>query len=43
MFEHGEELTTTADILRRIHQTRRTVTEAMVAQFDQDIEDYARL
>ena len=42
MFEHGEELTTT-DILRGIHQTRRTVTEAMVAQFDQDIEDYARL
>ncbi len=43
MFEHGEELTTTADILHGIEETRRTLTEDMVAQFEQDIEDYARL
>ena len=43
MFEQGDELTTTADILRGIGQTRRTLTETMVAQFEQDIEDYARL
>jgi transitional endoplasmic reticulum ATPase len=43
MFEHGEELTTTADVLRGIAQTRRTLTEEMVAQFEQDIKDYARL
>jgi len=43
MFEHGEDLTTTADVLRGIAQTRRTLTEKMVAQFEQDIKDYARL
>src|SRR6266571_245896 len=43
MFEHGEELTTTADVLRGIAQTRRTLTPEMVAQFEQDIQDYARL
>jgi transitional endoplasmic reticulum ATPase len=43
MFEHGEELTTTTDVLRGIGQTRRTLTEEMVAQFEQDIKDYARL
>jgi transitional endoplasmic reticulum ATPase len=43
LFEHGEELTTTADILRGIAETRRTLTEQMVEQFEQDIEDYARL
>ena len=43
MFEKGDELTTTADILRGIAETRRTLTEQMVAQFEQDIEDYARL
>jgi SpoVK/Ycf46/Vps4 family AAA+-type ATPase len=43
MFEHGDELTTTADILQGIEQTRRTLTEPMVAQFEQDIEDYARV
>jgi len=43
MFEHGEELTTTADILHGIEQTRRTLTEDMVTQFEQDIEDYSRL
>jgi transitional endoplasmic reticulum ATPase len=43
MFEDGEERTTTADILRGIAETRRTLTEQMVAQFEQDIQDYARL
>jgi transitional endoplasmic reticulum ATPase len=43
MFEHGEELTTTADVVRGIGQTRRTLTTEMVAQFEQDIKDYARL
>ncbi len=42
MFEHGQELTTTADVLRGIAQTR-TLTEEMVAEFEQDIKDYARL
>jgi transitional endoplasmic reticulum ATPase len=43
MFEHGEELTTTADVVRGIEQTRRTLTTEMVTQFEQDIKDYARL
>src|SRR5580698_2875668 len=43
LFEHGEELTTTADVLQGIEQTRRTLTEEMTAQFEQDIQDYARL
>jgi transitional endoplasmic reticulum ATPase len=43
LFEHGEELTTTADVLQGIAQTRRTLTEEMTAQFEQDIQDYARL
>jgi transitional endoplasmic reticulum ATPase len=43
MFEHGEELTSTEDVLRGIAQTRRTLTEDMVTQFEQDIQDYARL
>src|SRR6516165_5775664 len=43
MFEHGEELTTTADVLRGIAETRRTLTEEMATQFEQDIQDYARL
>jgi transitional endoplasmic reticulum ATPase len=43
MFEHGEEVTTTADVLCGIEQTRRTLTPEMVSQFEQDIESYARL
>jgi transitional endoplasmic reticulum ATPase len=43
MFEHGGELTTTADVLRGIGQTRRTLSEEMATQFEQDIQDYARL
>jgi len=43
MFDRGSELTTTDDVLGAIAQTRRTLTTEMVAQFEQDIEDYARL
>jgi transitional endoplasmic reticulum ATPase len=43
MFEHGDELTTTADVLRGIAQTRRTLSEEMATQFEQDIQHYARL
>jgi ribosomal protein S18 acetylase RimI-like enzyme len=43
MFEHGEELTTTADVLAGIRQTRRTLTAEMVSQFEQDISNFARL
>ena len=43
MFEQADELTTTADVLAGIAQTRRTLTEEMVEQFEQDIEDYARV
>jgi transitional endoplasmic reticulum ATPase len=43
MFEHGQELTSTADVLLGIAQTRRTLTPEMVTQFEQDIQDYARL
>jgi transitional endoplasmic reticulum ATPase len=43
MFEHGEELTCTEDVLRGVDQTRRTLTQEMVTQFEQDIQDYARL
>jgi transitional endoplasmic reticulum ATPase len=43
MLEHGEELTTTVDVLRGIEQTRRTLSEEMVTRFEQDIQDYARL
>ncbi|HXW43985.1 MAG TPA: bifunctional GNAT family N-acetyltransferase/ATP-binding protein [Streptosporangiaceae bacterium] len=43
MFSAGEEVTTTADVLSGIQQTRRTLTPEMVSQFEQDIRDYARL
>jgi transitional endoplasmic reticulum ATPase len=43
MFDHGEEVTTTADVLAGIQQTRRTLTPETVAQFEQDIQSYARL
>jgi transitional endoplasmic reticulum ATPase len=43
LFDQGVELSTTTDILRGIAETRRTLTEQMVAQFEQDIVDYARL
>jgi hypothetical protein len=43
MFEHGEEVTTTADVLAGIQQTRRTLTSEMVSQLEQDISNLARL
>jgi transitional endoplasmic reticulum ATPase len=43
VLEHGEEVTTTADVLCGIDQTRRTLTPEMVRQFEQDIDSYARL
>jgi hypothetical protein len=33
----------TADIRRAIGNTRRTLTPELVAEFEQDIEDYARV
>jgi transitional endoplasmic reticulum ATPase len=43
MFDHGEDLTVTADVLRGIAQTRRTLAPETVAEFEQDIKDHARL
>jgi transitional endoplasmic reticulum ATPase len=43
LFEHGEEEVTTGDILHAIDQTRRTLTPELVAEFEQDIQDYARV
>jgi hypothetical protein len=34
---------TTGDILHGIGDTRRTLTPEFVAEFEQDIEDYARV
>ncbi len=42
LLDAGAELATTADILRGIAETRRTLTEQMVEDFDQDIADFAR-
>jgi transitional endoplasmic reticulum ATPase len=41
LFEHGTEEVTTGDILHAIGQTRRTLTPELVAEFEQDIQDYA--
>jgi len=43
MFAGGEELAVTADILRGLGETRRTLTPETVAEFEQDITDYARV
>jgi SpoVK/Ycf46/Vps4 family AAA+-type ATPase len=43
LFEHQEELAATADVLRGISETRRTLTQQMVADFEQDITDFARV
>jgi SpoVK/Ycf46/Vps4 family AAA+-type ATPase len=43
LFEHGDEEVTTADVLQAIGQTRRTLTAELVAEFEQDILDYARV
>ena len=40
---HGKEEVTTADVLRGIAETRRTLTAELVADFEQDIKDYARV
>lgn len=43
LFEHGKEEVTTADVLRGIAETRRTLTAELVTDFEQDIKDYARV
>jgi transitional endoplasmic reticulum ATPase len=43
LFERGEEQVTTGDILHAIGQTRRTLTPELVAEFEQDIQEYARV
>ncbi len=43
MFEHGHEEVGTNDVLHAISQTRRTLTPELVAEFEQDITDYARV
>jgi len=43
LFERGEEEVTTADVLHGIGQTRRTLTPELVAEFEQDIQAYARV
>lgn len=43
LFEGGDEAVTTGDILHAIGQTRRTLTPELVTEFEQDIEDYARV
>jgi len=43
LFEGGGEQVTTGDVLHAIGQTRRTLTPELVAEFEQDIQDYARV
>jgi transitional endoplasmic reticulum ATPase len=43
LFEHGKEEVTTADVLRGIAETRRTLTAELVTDFEQDIKDFARV
>lgn len=43
MLEGGDDVVGTADVLRAITETRRTLTKEIVGEFEQDIEDYARL
>lgn len=43
IFENGADRANTADILAAIGQTRRTLTAQVVADFRQDISDYARV
>jgi SpoVK/Ycf46/Vps4 family AAA+-type ATPase len=42
LFEDGEGQVTTGDVLHAARQTRRTLTPELVAEFEQDIENYAR-
>jgi transitional endoplasmic reticulum ATPase len=43
LFERGSEEVITKDILHAIGQTRRTLTPELVAEFEQDIQDCARV
>jgi transitional endoplasmic reticulum ATPase len=43
IFEGGEDLAATADVLHGIAQTRRTLTPELVEEFEQDIKDFARV
>jgi len=43
MFERGAEQAATADVVHAIGQTRRTLTQELVTDFEQDITDYARV
>ena len=43
VFERGEEQVTTGDVLCAVSQTRRTLTQELVTEFEQDIQDYARV
>ena len=43
LFDRGREEVTTADVLRGIAETRRTLTPEVVAEFEQDIQAYARV
>jgi transitional endoplasmic reticulum ATPase len=43
MFERGADQAATADIVHAIGQTRPTLTKELVADFEQEIKDYARV
>jgi transitional endoplasmic reticulum ATPase len=43
LFDRGQEQVATGDVLRAIGQTRRTLTAELVTEFEQDIQDYARV
>ena len=43
LFERGHEQVTTGDVLHAVGQTRRTLTPEFVAEYEQDIQDYARV
>jgi SpoVK/Ycf46/Vps4 family AAA+-type ATPase len=43
MLERGDDTVCTADVLRAIADTKRTLTTKIVAAFEQDIKEYARL
>ncbi len=43
LFERGNEEVTTGDVRHAIDQTRRTLTAELEAEFEQDIQDYARV
>lgn len=43
MFEGGKQEVTTSDIRHAISKTRRTLTPELVAEFEQDIQDHARV